>query len=255
MDKLGPICRSVEDCALVLDAIHGADGRDPSAVNRPFSWPPTRELKSLRVGYFEPPSRDSDKESSDSAQERPEMKILKDLGVTLVPIKLPEGLPASALTVILDAEATTVFDELVRGNQLEGTGLWPNSFRRGELIPAVEYLRANRIRSKLMEQMAKLMEQVDCYVGGNDLTITNFTGHPTVVVPNGIRERNGSQEPTTITFTGQLYGETELLQLALAYERSIHFTGRPNMDVLRERATAVGDSNQDSAENDEKKKP
>ncbi len=236
MDKLGPICRSVEDCALVLDAIHGADGRDPSAVNRPFVWPSSRDLKSLRVGYFERKNAGTDKEQPQPADDRPELKALRELGVTLVPIQLPDKLPVSALTVILDAESTAVFDELVRGNKLEGTGLWPNSFRRGQLIPAVEYLRANRIRTQLMQQMAELMKHVDCYVGGNDLTITNFTGHPTVVLPNGVEMKDGRELPATITFTGQLYGEADLLLLARAYERAIDFHGRPNMMALRERA-------------------
>jgi Asp-tRNA(Asn)/Glu-tRNA(Gln) amidotransferase A subunit family amidase len=181
MDKLGPICRSVEDCALVLDAIHGADGLDATAVNRQFAWPSPRSVKTLRVGYFEPGEKD--------ASPQPELKILRDLGVTLVPIKLPDQVPASALTVILDAEATAVFDPLVRGGNLEGTGLWPNSFRRGELIPAVEYLRANRIRTRLMQQMEELMRTVDMYVNGNDLTITNLTGHPTVILPVGTETR------------------------------------------------------------------
>lgn len=237
MDKLGPISRSVEDCALIFDAIHGADGRDPTAVDRPFSWPAAKELRSLRVGYF--PTKPAETKEDRSAEERADLKVLRELGVTLVPIQLPEQLPASALTVILDAEATAVFDELVRGNKLEGTGLWPNSFRRGQLIPAVEYLRANRIRTQLMQQMAELMKQVDCYVGGNDLTITNFTGHPTVVIPNGTETKEARELPTTITFTGQLYGEADLLLLAHAYERSVRFVGRPNMAALEERITKL----------------
>jgi Asp-tRNA(Asn)/Glu-tRNA(Gln) amidotransferase A subunit family amidase len=154
MDKLGPICRSVEDCALIFDTIHGADGLDPTAVDRPFDWPSSRDLKSLRVGYFEPA------EKGDA--ERPELSILRELGVTLVPIKLPDSLPASALTIILDAEATTVFDGLVR-EKVDGTGRWPNSFRRGELLPAVEYLRANRITELI--RRGRLMRTV-VYVGG-----------------------------------------------------------------------------------------
>ena len=87
-----------------------------------------------------------------------------------------------------------------------------------------------------MQQMAELMKQVDCYVGGNDLTITNLTGHPTVVLPIGVVQKDGRESPATITFTGQLYGEADLLLLARAYEQAIQFHGRPNMMVLRERA-------------------
>jgi Asp-tRNA(Asn)/Glu-tRNA(Gln) amidotransferase A subunit family amidase len=155
------------------------------------------------------------------------------LGVTLVPIELPKEIPASALTVILDAESTAVFDELVRQKRLEGTGLWPNSFRRGQLIPAVEYLRANRVRVRLMEQMAELMTKVDAYVGGDDLTITNLTGHPTVVLPHAVETKEGRTTAKTITFTGRLYGESSLLSLALAYEQAIGFNSRPDMGNLK----------------------
>jgi Asp-tRNA(Asn)/Glu-tRNA(Gln) amidotransferase A subunit family amidase len=237
MDKLGPICRSVEDCVLVFDAIHGADKRDASAVDRPFAWPASRDIKTLRVGYFERKGS-GNSEKVETRDERPELKVLKELGVTLVPIQLPDKLPASALTVILDVESTAVFDELVRGNKLDGTGLWPNSFRRGQLIPAVEYVRANRIRTQLMQQMAEVMKQVDCYVGGNDLVITNLTGHPTVVLPDGLESKDGRELPRTITFTGQLYGEADLLLLARAYEQAIHFAGRPDMVALKQLAEA-----------------
>lgn len=227
MDKIGPICRSVEDCALVFDAIHGADGLDPTAVDRPFAWPP-RDPKSLRVGFV------SRKEKPDD--EREELKVLRELGVTLVPIQLPDDIPASALTIILDAEATAVFDELVRTGRLEGTGLWPNSFRRGEFLTAVEYLRANRVRRQLMQKMDEMMKHVDVYVGGNDLTITNFTGHPTVVLPVGVETKEDRSVPQTITFTGQLYGESDLLALAIAYEQALGWQARPDLAKLRKLA-------------------
>ncbi|MGE0760145.1 MAG: amidase, partial [Pirellulaceae bacterium] len=223
MDKLGPITRCVEDAALVFDALYGSDGLDPTVVDRPFSWPCPRDIRSLRVGYFEP-----------EGSSPPELDILSQLGVSLVPIRLPEGLPVGALTIILDAEATAVFDGLVREGKLEGTGLWPNSFRRGELLPAVEYLRANRIRTRLMEQMRELMATVDLYVGGDDLTITNLTGHPTVILPVGVNETAAGRRPRMLTFTGQLYGESELLALALAYERAIAVDVRPDMSRVRD---------------------
>ncbi len=86
MDKIGPITRNVEDCALVLDVIHGVDGLDPTAVTRPFHWPSPRALSSLRVGFFE---------SQEAEAERPELDVLRELGVQLVPIKLPESLAAT----------------------------------------------------------------------------------------------------------------------------------------------------------------
>ncbi len=215
MDKIGPICRSVEDCALVFDAIHGYDGLDPTAVDRPFSWPLRRDVSTLRVGYFESEQVPFD--------ERPELRVLKELGVTLVPIKLPERLPVGALTIILDTEAAAVFDALTRNNVTEGLNRWPNVFRKGEFIPAIEYLRANRVRALLMREMEQLMAQVDAYVDGDDLVLTNMTGHPSVVLPNGFREQDGVSTPTSIKFTGKLFGETALLALAHAYQQATGF--------------------------------
>jgi Asp-tRNA(Asn)/Glu-tRNA(Gln) amidotransferase A subunit family amidase len=223
MDKLGPICRSIEDCALVFGAIHGADGLDPTAVDRPFSWPARRDLRTYRVGYIEqgPP-----------VNERRELVMLRELGVKLVPIKLPSKYPIGALTVILNTEAAAVFDDLTRRGISNGIGKWGGSFRQGEFVPAIEYLRANRVRTLLMREMQELMEDLDAYVGGDDLTITNLTGHPTAVLPDGTSKRNGVETPGAITFTGKLFGETDLLALAHAYqeETGTHLK-RPTLEL------------------------
>lgn len=225
MDKLGPITRSVEDCALIFDALHGFDGFDPSAVTRPFHWPSQRDLKTLKVGYFE-----NDK----PAAERAELDVLRQMGVKLVPIKLPDGYPIWAMTTILDTEAATVFDEITRQGITEGLNSWPGIFRLGQFVPAVEYLRANRIRRLLMEEMRQVMSEVDLYVEGNDLGLTNLTGHPTVVMPNGFRKRDDVETPTSITFTGRLYGETDLLAVAHAYQQLTgHHLKHPAMDKLQ----------------------
>ncbi len=226
MDKLGPLCRSVEDCALVFDAIHGADPNDPCSVSRPFSWPGKKPLKGLKVGTF---------------GERPEWKVLKELGVELVPIKLPNELPVQALNVILTVECAAAFDDLTRNGVSEGYGrFWGSTFREGQFITAVEYLRANRIRTLMMAEMAKVMEKVDLYIGGNDLFITNLTGHPTVCLPNGFtKSKDGVETPTAVTFTGRLHDETTLLTLAHAYQQATGFhLKRPPMDkVTKENAT------------------
>ncbi len=223
MDKLGPLCRSVEDCALVLGAIHGFDGLDGAAVDRPFDWPCRRELRSLRVGYFE----------AGPVDKRPDLQVLKDLGVQLVPIKLPQTPSANPLTLILDVEAAAAFDEITRKHITEGLNSWPQTFRKGQFIPAVDYLRANRIRTQLMHEMRKVMQQVDLYVGGDDLVITNLTGHPTVVLPTGFAKGKDGEAPYSITFTGRLYGETELLAVAHAYQQATgHHLRRPNMEKL-----------------------
>lgn len=214
MDKLGPIARSIEDCALIFGAIHGADGLDPAAVDRPFSWPMGRELKALRVGYFE---------AEGSAKDRDDLRVLGDLGVQLIPIELPQNLPVDAMRIILTVEAAAVFDELTRKDVTEGLNTWPRTFRQGQFITAVEYLRANRLRTLLINQMEEVMEKVDAYVGGDDLVITNLTGHPSAVLPNGFSKRGKTETPYAITFTGRLHGETELLALAHAYQQATGF--------------------------------
>jgi Asp-tRNA(Asn)/Glu-tRNA(Gln) amidotransferase A subunit family amidase len=222
MDKLGPICRSIEDCALVFGAIHGYDGHDQTAVTRPFDWPAKRELNSLKIGYFE---------AGPPVEERPESAVLKKLGVTLVPIKLPNDLPANALTLILNTEAAAAFDELTRMGIRDGIGHWASTFVKGQFVPAIEYLRAQRIRTLLMRQMEEAIAGVDAYVGGDDLVITNLTGHPTAVVPFGNRADGKNGQPGTITFTGRLFGETDLLTLAHAFQQvgSDHLR-RPPLD-------------------------
>jgi Asp-tRNA(Asn)/Glu-tRNA(Gln) amidotransferase A subunit family amidase len=211
MDKIGPLCRSVEDCALVFGAIHGFDGLDASAVDRPFSWPCPRDLRTLKVGYFE---------GGTAADKRDDLRVLRDLGVKLVPIKLPSTYPLQAIQLILGTEAAAAFDELTWAGVTEGLNSWPQTFRLGQFVPAVEYLRANRIRSLVMREMDEVMSAVDLYVGGNDLLLTNLTGHPTAVLPNGFRKVNDAEVPLSITFTGRLYGESELLAVAHAYQQA-----------------------------------
>lgn len=221
MDKLGPMARTVEDCALVFGAIHGADANDPTAVDRPFDWPGKKKLKELRVGVFE--------RTPDATKE-----VLTDLGVTLVPMKLPDEAWAGTISsVILDCECAAAFDDLTRAGVKDGIGtFWANTFRSYRFVSAVDYLRANRLRTKLMQAMAKAMDAVDVYVGGNDLVLTNLTGHPTICLPNGFTKAGDAKVPTAITFTGRLYGESDLLTVAKAYQDATGFhTERPTMKV------------------------
>jgi Asp-tRNA(Asn)/Glu-tRNA(Gln) amidotransferase A subunit family amidase len=224
MDKLGPIARRLEDCALVFAAIHGADGLDPTAVDRPFIWPCPRKLKELKVGYIE---------TTTSVKDRAELTVLRELGVELIPIKLPSNLPTGPLLQILFVEAGTAFDELTRKGITEGLNTWPATFRQAQFVPAVEYIRANRIRTLLMQEMQKVMAEVDLYVGGNDLLITNLTGHPTIVLPNGFRQQGGMEMPFSITFTGRLFGESELLAVGVAYQEATgHHRRHPEMSKV-----------------------
>ena len=228
MDKLGPLCRSAEDCALVLGAIHGYDGLDPAGVDRPFAWPPAREVESLRVGYVE---------NGKPLEERPEIAVLRGLGVKLVPIKLPSRYPTGALTTILNAETAAAFDDITLAGVSEGLGRWAMPFRTGRFIPAVEYLRANRVRTLVKQEMDEMLSQVDAYVEGDDLVLTNFTGHPTVVVPFGEREGSKHQQPGTIAFTGRLFGETDLLLLAHSFQQATgaHLRRPPLEELLAAR--------------------
>jgi Asp-tRNA(Asn)/Glu-tRNA(Gln) amidotransferase A subunit family amidase len=228
MDKIGPICRSVEDAALVFGAIHGADPADPTAVDRPFDWPGKVDLKGLKVGYIE---------GQRKADERAELKALKDLGCELVPIKLPQQEALRIVSTILNAECTAAFDELPRGGIRDGYGAaWRGTFQQGQFITAVEYIRANRLRTQLMEKMAEVMKTVDVYVGGNDLQITNLTGHPSVCLPNGLvkgRGENAVETPSALVFTGQIHGETTLMAVAHAYQQATgHHLKRPPMDQV-----------------------
>lgn len=211
LDKIGPMARCVEDCALVLGAIHGPDGHDPTVHDRPFAWPGERPLKELRVGVIDEPG----------GTPEPVRAVLREVGVKLVPVRLP-GLQLAAATigVILDVEAAAAFDDLTRAGISEGIGLWPTTFRKGRFVSAVDYLRAQRVRTLLMREMARLFEQVDCYAGGEDLALANLTGHPTVCLPSGFRP-DGT--PTAVTFTGRPFGEPELLTVAKAYQDATGF--------------------------------
>lgn len=213
LDKIGPMCRSAEDCALVFGAIHGSDGKDAAAHDRPFNWPANVNLKELRVGFVEGNLPATDK------------KALEDLGVKLVPITLPQRNASRIIGVILDVESAAAFDDITRAGVTDGIGMWGPTFRRGRFVSAVDYLTAQRARTLLMSEMKAVMETVDLYAGGNDLQITNLTGHPTVCLPNGFR-KDGT--PTALTFTGRLFGEGTLLAVAKAYQDATgHHRKRP----------------------------
>jgi Asp-tRNA(Asn)/Glu-tRNA(Gln) amidotransferase A subunit family amidase len=233
MDKVGPIARSIEDCALIFGAIHGADPNDITAVNRPFSWPPQRDISTFKVGYFE---------GERPAEERLAKGKLTDLGAKLVPIKLPDKYPFNALTLILNTETAAAFDDLTRADVHDGIGRWGNTFRTGQFVPAVEYLRACRVRTLVMQEMEKTMAGIDAYIGGDDLTLTNLTGHPTVVVPDGLRDKGKNDQPGTITFTGKLFGESDLLTLAYAYQQSTtaHLKRPPLNELLAKESNEKG---------------
>ncbi|MBI3847604.1 MAG: amidase [Planctomycetes bacterium] len=223
LDKLGPICRSVEDASIVFGAILGPDGIDTSVIDQPYVVPGDLDVKGWKVGYLKS-AFDADRDKDDARV----LDELRALGVELVPIELPTY-PVGDMIVILTAEAATAFDELTRSGRDETLvrqvgDAWPNIFRTARLVPAVEYIRANRLRTSLARDMEKVMASVDLYVHpsrvGPSLLVTNLTGHPTVVAPSGFR---ADGTPRSISFTGQLFGESKLIALAQAWQRSTEY--------------------------------
>lgn len=221
MDKIGPICRTVEDCAIVFNAIYGPDGADQTLYDIPFNYDPKLDIRKLRIGFLktEFDSAKTNKTNNDAV-----LDVLRGLGITPIPIELPSELPVNSLSIILNAEAAAAFDDLTRSGDddllvRQIKNAWPNVFRTARFIPAVEYLQANRIRTMIIQDMQKVMDKVDVYVapsfGGSNLLLTNLTGHPCVVVPNGF---NSEGSPTSISFIGQLFGEAKLLAVAKAYQ-------------------------------------
>ena len=225
MDKIGPICRNAEDLAIVFNEIYGPDINDQSLFDFPFNYSPEIDFSRIKIGYLKD---DFDKEYDFHKNDSTALAKLEELGAKLIPIKLPE-LPVKDLAFILSAEAAAAFDELTRTNQddllvRQVRNAWPNVFRAARFIPAVEYINANRIRFELIQQMQKLMSEVDLYVApsweGDNLLLTNLTGHPCVVLPTGFSD-DGT--PTSITFIGRLFDEGRLIAFAKKFQDATRF--------------------------------
>lgn len=223
MDKLGPLCRTAEDCALVFDAIHGADPRDPTSMTAPFRWDASAPLRGIRIGYLRSAF---EADHAGKALDDAALAALRRLGVDPVEVTMPEDLPINALRIILNAEAAAAFDEVTRTNQddllvRQTANAWPNSFRTARFIPAVEYIQANRVRTLLMQRMAEVFASVDVFItpsfGGNVLLVTNLTGHPAIALPNGF---NDEGSPVSISFIGKLFGEAELCRVAHQWQEA-----------------------------------
>ena len=246
MDKIGPMCRGVEDCAAALHAIYGPDGNDITVGDAPFNWNPDTNISTLRIGYLKtefdgpatPPTNEQQRAQLEQrrALYKDALAVLEKAGAKLTPIELPK-FSAGSLRFILSAEAAAAFDDITRDgrvNQLSGQspGDWPNTFRTSRFIPAVEYLRAQRARTLLMREMEKLMSQWDVFVspapGSSSLLVTNLTGHPAVVLPCGFV----NNLPIAMMFTGGVYDEVSPLRVALAFERATKWhTMHPKLEA------------------------
>ncbi|MGB8951989.1 MAG: amidase [Candidatus Aminicenantales bacterium] len=225
MDKIGPISRYVEDCALVFNAIYGPDGLDLTVTDLPFNWDPELPVQDIRVGYLKSAF---EKDSKTKKNDDETLRTLRSLGVELIPLEIPD-LPVEAISFILWTEAAASFDELTRSDRddllvRQDQRAWPNTFRSARFISAVEYIQANRIRTLLLQDMAARLKDIDVYVapsfGGNNLLLTNLTGHPAVIIPNGF-DTEGS--PTSISFIGGLFEEAKTLRLAKAVQDATGF--------------------------------
>lgn len=251
MDKIGPMCRSVEDCALVFNAIYGPDDQDGTVVDAPFVWKPDLPLSSLKIGYvaseFEPapegrggagggrggagrggggagglsPEERRRQEQATLEAMRAALAVYRAAGAQLEPIDLPGRDIAGAISFVLGTEAAAAFDDLTRTEAIrdESLNTWPNTFRTHRFVPAVEYIRAQRARTLLIRQMEELMGRYDVFLSPTSsasLGITNLTGHPALSLKAGFLDGG----PLELMITGRLYDEATVLRVALAYERA-----------------------------------
>jgi Asp-tRNA(Asn)/Glu-tRNA(Gln) amidotransferase A subunit family amidase len=223
LDKIGPICRSAEDAATVFSFIHGTDGNDVSAVNRSFNLSNKRGVNDLKIAYSK---NHFDRLDSTTSQEWGVIKALREQGITVSPMILPDTdvYKFDLIGMVIGAEAAAAFDEFTRigldDQMTRQTRFdWPNYFRVSRLIPAVEYVNANRHRTILMQKMNEAMEPWDVIItpsfGNRQLAITNLTGHPALCMPIGFNKQG---LPTSITFLSNLFREEELVKLGTYFQ-------------------------------------
>jgi Asp-tRNA(Asn)/Glu-tRNA(Gln) amidotransferase A subunit family amidase len=225
-DKIGAICRSAEDAAIVFYFIHGADQEDASSIARAFNYNSSVDIKKLKVAYI---SNYIDTLPANSP-EKQTLAVLKALGVKTVPLYFPDTLHGDEmLSLIICAESAAAFDLLTRSSAddqmvQQNKDRWPNTFRAARFVPAVEYLNACRVRYQIMKQIDPLIDAYDVIITppetGDQLAITNLTGNPSLTLPNGFLS-NGM--PSGITFIGKHFGEANLLAFAKAYQERTGF--------------------------------
>jgi Asp-tRNA(Asn)/Glu-tRNA(Gln) amidotransferase A subunit family amidase len=230
LDKIGPMCRSVEDCAVVLGAIEGPDDRDFSVLDIPYHWDAEVDVRKLRVGYLKGAFSDTHQTAQVNANDAAALAKIREMGIELIEVALPKHANLDIGTIIYGEGNAALRDpiETRPGNLARQDRVINQHALR--LLPAAEYLNANRIRTLLMEEMARVMEKVDVYIAPFDYSdytpnpiasmntsVTNLTGNPCVVVPHGFNEKG---DPTSLTFIGKLFGEAEMLGLARAYQEA-----------------------------------
>ncbi|APA63922.1 amidase [Maribacter sp. 1_2014MBL_MicDiv] len=227
MDKVGPMTRSAEDCAIVYSVITGKDPKDGMTTDLPDGFDPKKDYKSLKVAYLK---NDIEKDSSLSKENLDNaVKKFEDMGISLHAVALPKDVPYNSFDIILRAEAGAFFDDMVRAEEVDKMveqhhRSRANSLRQARFIPAVEYIQANRQRQVLIEKMQAVMKDYDVLISpssGNRLSIiTNLTGNPAISIPTGLDEK---KHPTSITLISNLYDEASILLLAKAFQDQTDF--------------------------------
>jgi Asp-tRNA(Asn)/Glu-tRNA(Gln) amidotransferase A subunit family amidase len=222
MDKIGPISRSALDNGIVLAVINGFDAKDKSTIAASLNYDAKKSIKNLKIGYFAP-FFEGDRAT---VHDKRVLEELKGMGFELHPLELKTSVDPSSMLISLYVEGAAAFDEMTRLDQddllvAQHRNAWPNLFRSSRFIPAVEYIQANRFRNILIEEMHVLFSEYDVIVtpsfGGNQLAVTNLTGHPALCMPNGFLENGG---PVSITFLANLFDEEKLIMLGRAYQEN-----------------------------------
>ncbi|HZH97382.1 MAG TPA: amidase [Fimbriimonadaceae bacterium] len=232
LDKIGPMCRTIEDCAVVFAAIHGADPRDPSTVGRPFHYRPKPDLAKLKIGFLA--GRDESLQDTSRLDKDDYLKALVKLGAKPRPVRF--SAPPQGMSLVLGVEAAAAFDEFTRSERIEllKNSAWPMTYRANRYVSAVDYLTAQRARSIFMRTFEEEFGDFDLFVAPGisspTLLSTNFTGHPQVLVPNGEDEKGN---PKGVSVTGRLYGEGLLCAVAAMLQRELGHVGRrPDLSKL-----------------------
>jgi Asp-tRNA(Asn)/Glu-tRNA(Gln) amidotransferase A subunit family amidase len=232
LDKAGPICRSAEDAAIVFSYLRGIDAKDGVPPQKPFEYNAYNDVRKLKVGY----AKNYFDRLDSTANDWKVLEAMRNLGIVLQPMIFPNDStvwPFDIMGMVIGAECAAAFDAFTRSDlddqmTRQNRGDWPNSFRTWRFIPAVEYINANRHRTKLMHAVIKTMSDFDVVItpsfAGNQVAITNLTGHPAVCLPNGFDKRTGL--PTSITFLGNLWDEGKILLLAKAYQEATEWADR-----------------------------
>ena len=227
LDKVGPICRSAEDAAIVFNYLHGTDGKDRCAVQMPFNYTGKTDFSKMKIAY----AKYYFDRGDTMGNELNVLDVYRKLGAQLIPVDFPDSTIYNfdIMGIIIGAECAAQFDEFIRSNMADqmtrqGKGDWPNQFRTARFIPAVEYINAYRYRYLLMQKVNEVVGKFDAFIcptwGGNQVAITNLTGHPAICFPTGF---NKNKLPTSITLVGKLYGEATLLGIVKAFQDATGF--------------------------------